>query len=644
MTVISTLFPQDRVIEIVDIGASNLRDGPVPPYNGLIDAELARVTGFEPNPDEFSRLVQGPHRRYLPVAVGDGKPAQLHVTEGPGFSSLLPPDAEVAARIGVFSRLMAVRKTVPVETHRLDDIAEIETIDLLKIDIQGSEAAVFLNGRAKLENALMIITEVSFLPIYHGQPNFADQDRILQSMGFQFFGMKSTAKAPFAGLPDALRPKVRKKDVGPWIDGDAIYLRRFEAWDDLASSEIRRLIVLLDGVCSGLSAIHYLASILRARGELSVAAMDKVLHEIRRQSDAPAELARIPARAVATPARWSIVSTMHGFPETILPCVAHHLNSDADRIHIYLDGPVPEVQAVLASEPRCVVTVCDDAYWAKRPGGRHDNIVFRQLFNLSQVRQHSDSDWLVHIDSDEFLVNMDPAAPLTLAAELARVPEQHDWMRIMPMERVLPESHAQQTIFDGMFRGMTTDSALIEAAFGPGAAFLWRGMSGHSHGKIAFRRKTRHRVRLHDLVFPPPPGMTVPQGIKLKGLPPFTQSRETQLLHFEGWTPLQWVSKLLRFAEQGIFLGHNWGRVASVRYMADNPDPADRLGLFDRVQRLGPEGLALMEGAGLIRSAPFDPSALARATFPDVAMDFSVSAFDARLRTSNPDFYRRNGL
>ena len=31
--------------------------------------------------------------------------------------------------------------------------------------------------------------------------------------------------------------------------------------------------------------------------------------------------------------RWLLVSTMQGLRETILPCVAHHLNRDAERNH-----------------------------------------------------------------------------------------------------------------------------------------------------------------------------------------------------------------------------------------------------------------------------------------------------------------------
>lgn len=343
-------------------------------------------------------------------------------------------------------------------------------------------------------------------------------------------------------------------------------------------------------------------------------------------------------------ARWSIVSTMYGFPEIILPAVAHYLNSDAERIHIYLDAPLPEIEAVLASHPRCVVTVCDAVYWAAKPRGRQEILQRRQNANVAHARTQSDSDWLVHVDSDEFLVSAAPALPLALGAELDRVPEEHDWVRILPMERVLPPALAPQTIFDGIFRNQTADTSLIAAAYGPGAPFLFRGMSGHARGKVGFRRKTRMRVRIHDVIYPVPPGEKVPVLVKPSEMPPFTTLRNTLLLHFEGWSPLQWATKLVRIAEDGRTEGYNPGRRTSIGFMTDHPAPEDRLGLFERVQRLTPEGLALLAAAGLLRQIPFDPTALARATFPEVAMDFAIPAFDARLRASNPDFYRRNGF
>ncbi|MGZ3033425.1 FkbM family methyltransferase, partial [Pseudomonas aeruginosa] len=71
-----------------------------------------------------------------------------------------------------------------IATHRLDDIGEIDAMDYLKIDVQGSELAVFQNGRRRLAEVVVIQTEVSFLPLYKKQPVFGEIDLELRSQGF----------------------------------------------------------------------------------------------------------------------------------------------------------------------------------------------------------------------------------------------------------------------------------------------------------------------------------------------------------------------------------------------------------------------------------------------------------------------------
>ncbi|SVD07799.1 uncharacterized protein METZ01_LOCUS360653, partial [marine metagenome] len=73
-----------------------------------------------------------------------------------------------------------------VQTHRLDDIAEINAADFLKMDIQGSELKVLENATNLLETTLVLQVEVEFVELYKGQPLFADVDSFLRSRGFQF--------------------------------------------------------------------------------------------------------------------------------------------------------------------------------------------------------------------------------------------------------------------------------------------------------------------------------------------------------------------------------------------------------------------------------------------------------------------------
>ena len=57
---------------IVDVGASFVDDPP--PYQPLLDAGAARLTGFEPNEEECTKLrsMFGAPHRFYPYFIGDG--------------------------------------------------------------------------------------------------------------------------------------------------------------------------------------------------------------------------------------------------------------------------------------------------------------------------------------------------------------------------------------------------------------------------------------------------------------------------------------------------------------------------------------------------------------------------------------------
>ncbi|NHB76042.1 FkbM family methyltransferase [Rhodobacter calidifons] len=264
-------LPLALPIEVVDIGASGLPTSEKPPYDPLLAHGLARLTGFEPNPEELAKLPVAAARRYLPHAVGDGGPVTLHLTRHPGFVSTLAPDPAVTAHIHSFAALTEVTGRHPVQTVRLDDLADLPHIDFLKIDIQGGELAAFRGGAQKLARALCIQTEVAFTPIYRDKPLFGDQDALLRSLGLRFFGFASAHRFPFTGTPDDLYFPAKRRDVGQLIDADAVYLTDFTRWDDLPDADLTRLFLILTLCYPTLGATLRLAGLLAGRGILSQA-------------------------------------------------------------------------------------------------------------------------------------------------------------------------------------------------------------------------------------------------------------------------------------------------------------------------------------------------------------------------------------
>jgi FkbM family methyltransferase len=178
-----------------------------PPFDPLVAAGIADVIGFEPIPEELAKLqAMARHgRRYLPYAIRDGTEQTFHINNQAMTSSLLPPNHELTDHFLGLSAFMQVVKTVRMQTRRLDDIPEIRSTDFLKLDVQGAELQVLNAGKTVLEQTLMVQTEVEFLPLYQGQPFFAEIDQCLRANGFLLHRMPP----PPAGRSSRFRSSAR---------------------------------------------------------------------------------------------------------------------------------------------------------------------------------------------------------------------------------------------------------------------------------------------------------------------------------------------------------------------------------------------------------------------------------------------------
>lgn len=206
----TALVPLSPRLRVVDIGANPINE--VPPYTALLRAGQAEVVGFEPHPEALAELnaKKGPNERYLPFAVGDGGRHVLRVCASSGMTSLLPPNVELLSYFHGFPQWAQVVREVEVDTVRLDDLAEVGAVDYLKIDIQGGELMVFENAVDTLRGCLAIHTEVEFLPLYVGQPLFADIDAFMRRHGFVLHTMQPLVKRTVAPLSGGDCP-----DLGP---------------------------------------------------------------------------------------------------------------------------------------------------------------------------------------------------------------------------------------------------------------------------------------------------------------------------------------------------------------------------------------------------------------------------------------------
>ena len=258
----------DEPIMIVDVGANPMHFDA--PYKSLLDADLCKVIGFEPQKEAFDKLEnqKGPQETYINTAVGDGQTHIFYEYAADGLQSLYKLDP-AAKNIFDFlndpdGEIYQTLSADPIATRRIDDMDEIPQIDFLKIDIQGGELAVFQNARQKLRDTIAIQTEMRFCRIYEDEPLFGEVDIELNNQGFE---MHNIFEAPRRfRMPHAHVAKTTNHCVKQLLDNDFIYVRGLRALDEADALKLKKLAVLADGVFQSFDLALYCIDLLAKNG------------------------------------------------------------------------------------------------------------------------------------------------------------------------------------------------------------------------------------------------------------------------------------------------------------------------------------------------------------------------------------------
>lgn len=232
-------------INILDIGASPI-DGKLA-YQCLKDINKARIYGFEPNLEQYQYLLAQitDKETFFPYALGDGNVATLNLCEAAGMTSLLKPDYKILDYFHGFSEWAKVIGQEVMQTYRLDDIEEIATIDYLKLDVQGGEMDIINNGKNKISRALVIHTEVNFIPFYEDQALFAELDQSLRELGFYLHTFLPLIKRSF-------KPLVVNNNIYSGLNQvlwtDAIYVKKFTNFSQLSSENLIKIAIIMHDI------------------------------------------------------------------------------------------------------------------------------------------------------------------------------------------------------------------------------------------------------------------------------------------------------------------------------------------------------------------------------------------------------------
>jgi FkbM family methyltransferase len=201
----------------------NLRHLPRMPYRVVIDAGANRGAFT----DAFLRLHQ-PERIIVVEAIPDlamklqaryeGDPrisvvsaalsdhngeSKFEINRSEASSSLLPIDPRNSAWFG---RDLSVANSITVVTLTLPELMDrlkLEHVDLLKLDLQGSERLVLTGGARVLDRVRVIYTEVFFEPLYSGAWLFGEMNEFLSGRGFKMCGLSNIVHAGDGDLVQA---------------------------------------------------------------------------------------------------------------------------------------------------------------------------------------------------------------------------------------------------------------------------------------------------------------------------------------------------------------------------------------------------------------------------------------------------------
>lgn len=164
-------------------------------HRGVDTVEFARgwpegkIYAFEPVPELFravEKLTAGyPNVSCVPLALGAKEGFQtFHVSSGAsdGSGSLLSPE-----RHRDFHPEVEFGEQISVPTVTLDAwaaAARVPQVDLLWLDLQGSEPAVLASAPRVLRTVRVVHTEVSLVPTYSGVMLYPEFRRWMEDQGF----------------------------------------------------------------------------------------------------------------------------------------------------------------------------------------------------------------------------------------------------------------------------------------------------------------------------------------------------------------------------------------------------------------------------------------------------------------------------
>ena len=218
------IIPLEKKINIVDLGAADVKNEIIH-YKKLEALEICNIIGFDCEISAFTKLkeIKKNNKIYYKDAIGDGEKHDFYSTSLPTCSSILEPNLTLTNHYFHLSEYMQIQSVNQIDTKKLDEVLLDVDVDYIKLDVQGSELMILKNAIEKINQSVIVESEVEFIEQYKNQPLFSDIERFLRSNGYLFhcfngYGTRS------------LKPLMKNNPLmgfRQWIWSDAVFMKNF---------------------------------------------------------------------------------------------------------------------------------------------------------------------------------------------------------------------------------------------------------------------------------------------------------------------------------------------------------------------------------------------------------------------------------
>ena len=247
-------------IYILDIGASPC--DPTLHIETLLENTNSHLYGFEPNELEYNKLKEKElldNRTHFNSAIGDGKEHTLNLCRYPGWTSFFEADKKYISYFHNFEKASEILEKKKIKTKKLDEIQFNDTLDFIKIDVQGYESIIIENGKQKIKDSLVLQVELSPVNLYIGEKKMSEVVPEIEKLGFNLNMFHNINTRTF-------KPMVLQGNTGIGLHTlfqlDCVFVKDFNHISEMDVEKLKKLILIMFYSYKSYDFVDYLITIL----------------------------------------------------------------------------------------------------------------------------------------------------------------------------------------------------------------------------------------------------------------------------------------------------------------------------------------------------------------------------------------------